>query len=220
MDNLKTINTDELDLYMGRAPKMTLKVPTKNKKTSKKTQKKLQNNNQTTQKTPSNEDEEAVVPQDIKNTNNETTNFFFTDDITKILLSVYKNHGEKLHNVRYRKKAVWEKMRDLVALQMQSLGHKEFPTAIQCKNRWITVNKAFKAVIDHNNKSGNDRKTCRYFAELEEISGDRPNIRPVAILSSSGSGDQEKDQQIDESEQEHVDDESEQVPTVKETREK
>ena len=46
-----------------------------------------------------------------------------------------------------------------------------------------------KKAVDHNNKSGNDRRESPYFKELNEIYGHRPNVTPVCTSSSSGLGD-------------------------------
>lgn len=38
--------------------------------------------------------------------------------------------------------------------------------------------------LDHNNKSGNDKKTCPYFQELSDIFGMTPAVKPVALCSN------------------------------------
>ena len=53
-------------------------------------------------------------------------------------------------------------------------------------NRYKTIKKSFKLTTDHNRKSGNDRWTCAYFEQLQEIEGDRPNITPDFTLASNG----------------------------------
>lgn len=37
---------------------------------------------------------------------------------------------------------------------------------------------------DHNNKSGNDPKTCKFYEELEEVLGEKPCVKPVAVASN------------------------------------
>lgn len=37
---------------------------------------------------------------------------------------------------------------------------------------------------DHNNKSGNDPKTCKFYEELEEILGEKPCVKPVSLVSN------------------------------------
>ena len=43
--------------------------------------------------------------------------------------------------------------------------------------------KQFKTV-DHNNKTGRDRRTCQFYEELGEILLEKPNIVPDMTLSS------------------------------------
>lgn len=37
---------------------------------------------------------------------------------------------------------------------------------------------------DHNNKSRNDPKTCKFYDELEEVLGKKPCVKPIAIASN------------------------------------
>jgi len=48
---------------------------------------------------------------------------------------------------------------------------------------------SYKKAVDHNKKSGNDRRTSPYFKELNIIYGYRPNVQPLYTCSSSGLGD-------------------------------
>ena len=98
---------------------------------------------------------------------------------------MYKKHEKKFSSVNFTSKQIWE----IIAKEMQSElsqnGHDRFPTYKQCNNRWNTMNKAYRATIDHNRKSGADRRTCYYFTDLDELNSERPNVNPVAIASSS-----------------------------------
>ena len=49
--------------------------------------------------------------------------------------------------------------------------------------------KGYKKCIDNIRKSGNGKKPlCKYFQQLDEINGEKPNIHPQSVLSSSGLG--------------------------------
>ena len=52
--------------------------------------------------------------------------------------------------------------------------------------------KSYKKTVDHNRKSGNDRKVCSYYEELDKLLCDKPNITPEYTISSSGFGDTKK----------------------------
>lgn len=55
-------------------------------------------------------------------------------------------------------------------------------------NKSGNITKAYRDTVDHNRKSGNDKKKeCAYFQELEECLGYRPNVTPVFTMGSSSS---------------------------------
>lgn len=57
-------------------------------------------------------------------------------------------------------------------------------TAVQCENKWKDIKRKYMETKDHNNKSGNDPKTCKFYEELEEILGEKPCVKPVAVASN------------------------------------
>lgn len=57
-------------------------------------------------------------------------------------------------------------------------------TSIQCENKWKDIKRKYMETKDHNNTSGNDPKTCKFYEELEEILGEKPCVKPVAIASN------------------------------------
>lgn len=59
------------------------------------------------------------------------------------------------------------KSRDVWALICQELK-KASPlwkkkTPIQCENKWKDIKRKYMETKDHNNKSGNDPKTCKFY---------------------------------------------------------
>ena len=55
----------------------------------------------------------------------------------------------------------------------------------QCENKFKDVRKNYVKVKDHNaNSTGGERKTCKFYEEMEEILGDKPCIKPLTIASS------------------------------------
>jgi len=44
---------------------------------------------------------------------------------------------------------------------------------------------AYRRVVDHNNKSGNDRKEMVFYTEVEDIVGDNTTVSPRAVISST-----------------------------------
>jgi hypothetical protein len=42
----------------------------------------------------------------------------------------------------------------------------------------------YKRIKDHNNQTGAEPKTCKYFEELEEVLGEKPCLKPVPLASN------------------------------------
>lgn len=55
----------------------------------------------------------------------------------------------------------------------------------QVSNRYKTLMRSYKQVVDNNKKTGSAEKTHAYKNELGEVLKDYPKIRPVHTLSSS-----------------------------------
>lgn len=62
----------------------------------------------------------------------------------------------------------------------------------------------FRVCVDHNSKSGNDRRECPYFDKLQECYGYRPNIDPSYTRSNRPRDKSEKDQEITQSSSEET----------------
>jgi len=80
------------------------------------------------------------------------------------------------------------KSRDVWALISQKLQNTtskwKKKTPIQCENKWKDLKRKYMETKDHNNKSGNDLKTCKFYEELEEVLGEKPCVQPVAVASN------------------------------------
>ena len=102
----------------------------------------------------------------------------WTDLEVKSLLAIWNDSKiqEELDGA-VRNKAVYEK----IAQKMKEQGHQ--PDWKQCPSK---VKKTkYREVKDHNNKTGNGRKECKFFSELENILGHRPASVPADPRSSS-----------------------------------
>ena len=65
------------------------------------------------------------------------------------------------------------------------------------QGRWKTLVTGLKKTKDHNNKSGNDRKTCAFEKELDIMFEGNPSIKPAASSSSCMFPVQEKRKELD-----------------------
>lgn len=98
------------------------------------------------------------------------------------------------------------KSRDVWALICEELN-KTKPewkkkTPIQCENKWKDVKRKYTETKDHNNKSGNEPKNCKFYEELEEVLGEKPCIKPIALASNHRkrmAADSEKNEDANES---------------------
>ena len=57
----------------------------------------------------------------------------------------------------------------------------------QCKSKLKKLKKDYRDTKDHNGKTGQGRKTCKFFNELEEILGHRPTSVPAILLDTGSS---------------------------------
>jgi hypothetical protein len=64
-------------------------------------------------------------------------------------------------------------------------------TGDNCANKWKSLKMAYKDVVDHNSKTGNDPKTCAFFETFNVLCGYSPSTRPQFTLDSSTSGIEE-----------------------------
>ena len=72
----------------------------------------------------------------------------------------------------------------MIAHDMKKNGYS--PSAINCENRWKCLTSSFrKSEYNNDNKSGRGRKEHKFYKELAEVYGYRPNVRPFVTFSSA-----------------------------------
>lgn len=57
-------------------------------------------------------------------------------------------------------------------------------TKTQIKDKWTNMRKQYIRIKDNNKQTGAERKTYRYYNEMDELYGNKPNINPVATASN------------------------------------
>ncbi|XP_071576844.1 uncharacterized protein [Temnothorax nylanderi] len=67
---------------------------------------------------------------------------------------------------------------------MMKHGHNV--TGAQCLSKFSGLKRTYKAVKDHNNKSGNGTRSWTYFSHMDTLLGEKPFMSPVSIVSSTG----------------------------------
>lgn len=98
----------------------------------------------------------------------------------RALISKWKNHEGDFKNTQIRNSKVWQMIADDLK--------KENPlwsfSGTQCENKFKDVRKLYTKVKDHNNQSGAELKTCKFYEEMEAVLGEKPIIKPISISST------------------------------------
>lgn len=96
----------------------------------------------------------------------------------KLLFILYKDHKNAFKSTSIKNDVVWDKIRN----QMKINGYNF--TKTQIKDKWTNMRKHYIRVKDHNKQTGAKHKTYRYYDEMDELYGSKPNVNPVAIVSN------------------------------------
>ena len=71
-----------------------------------------------------------------------------------------------------------------IAFSFHKQSNTKMVTGDQCLRKWNKLESTFKKVEDHNKKTGNNKKTMKYYDEIQACIGSDPNIKPVISLES------------------------------------
>ncbi|XP_018395904.1 PREDICTED: uncharacterized protein LOC108774326 [Cyphomyrmex costatus] len=124
------------------------------------------------------------------------------DKSVKLLFTLYKDHQDAFKSTSIKNEVVWDKIR----MQMKTDKGYNF-TRQQIKDKWTNMKKNYLRVKDHNKMTGAAPKTYRYYDEMDDLFGDKPNVNPVATSSNMRANDQNMsmdDDDIKESNQHKV----------------
>ena len=67
-------------------------------------------------------------------------------------------------------------------------GHGYSRDAEQIKTKIKNLKSTYRSIKDHNNKTGNEKKSGQFYDELDEILGHRPASTPPVILDACAGG--------------------------------
>eukprot|EP00794_Sanderia_malayensis_P020791 gene20791-22829_t len=71
-----------------------------------------------------------------------------------------------------------------MAVQLAAQGYQR--TYIQIREKIKQLKQRYKKVVDNNNRSGSQSKTCPFFKELDDLLCNRPITKPPSVLGSFG----------------------------------
>ena len=120
----------------------------------------------------------------------------------KLLLSCWQKQKLEFRKGKATKKGIFNK----IASEFNSISTDVKVTGEQCSRKWLKLEASHKKIMDHNNTTGADNKTWKYFDEVESCIGGNPNVRPKFTLESSNSstsdlaGDASEESEDDEGE--------------------
>lgn len=128
------------------------------------------------------QDVENICPNAVQiDDSQEKDNFRWPHEAILLLFKIYTDNEHQLANGKTTHKKFWE----LLSSQLNANGYDV--TGIQCKSKMAGLKNTYKNVKDHNAKSGNCRRTWRYFDIMDEIFTKKPWAQPVLTLQSDNS---------------------------------
>ncbi|CAL1680997.1 unnamed protein product [Lasius platythorax] len=101
------------------------------------------------------------------------------DNEVRCLIHLWQDHQNHFKTMKSRD--VWSLISKDVIKTNPEWKQK---TYIQCENKWKDIKRKYMETKDHNNKSGNDPKTCKFYKDLEEVLGEKPCVKPVSLASN------------------------------------
>lgn len=101
------------------------------------------------------------------------------NDDVKLLISSWKTH-EKLIGGKSTKKEIFQKI-------AKSFNEKSIRkvSGDQCLRKWQKLSSKFKEIDDHNNKTGRDNKTWKFYDEMKDCLHGSFTVSPPFTLESS-----------------------------------
>ncbi|KAG5869067.1 hypothetical protein JTB14_028774 [Gonioctena quinquepunctata] len=97
-----------------------------------------------------------------------------------LLLETYREMENTFNNGKLSHKKLWKQ----ISQELIAKGYNV--TGPQCASKLRSLKKTYKSTKDHNNKSGNDRRTWQFFEIMDDIFSGKAWSKPVAIASSTG----------------------------------
>lgn len=105
------------------------------------------------------------------------------DSHVKLLISCWEKQKQEFGKGKHTKKEIFNR----IASEFNTICTDVKVTGEQCCRKWLKLEAAHKKIMDHNNTTGADKKTWKYFDEMESCIGGKPNVRPKFTIESSSS---------------------------------
>ncbi|OXU19713.1 hypothetical protein TSAR_001206 [Trichomalopsis sarcophagae] len=108
-----------------------------------------------------------------------TGRYVWSDAETLLLIKLYKDNDAAYNEGKMTYKTFWKRIIDV----MVSKGYNV--TTSRCTSKMDSLKRMYKNVKDHNAQSGNDKKTCNFYEELDELFNKKPWINPLSVAESN-----------------------------------
>ncbi|KAF5302052.1 hypothetical protein FQR65_LT19135 [Abscondita terminalis] len=105
--------------------------------------------------------------------------FHWSDNATKLFLSLYEKHKDKFQSAKFSNKSVWKIIATAMSKESYSL------TSEQVENKFKNLKKTYKKIIDNNKQTGRGTISWPYFDLMDAIFGSKPEVTPLRLVSSS-----------------------------------
>ncbi|XP_070549002.1 uncharacterized protein [Ptychodera flava] len=102
----------------------------------------------------------------------------WTREAVLLLLDLYEGKVPKMKDPRIKNKAVWKEISDKLIERNHNYS------ADSCERKFLNLKAAFTATTDHNNTTGNNRKSCPFYEEFARIYGMSHSVHPPTVYSN------------------------------------
>ncbi|XP_024880802.1 uncharacterized protein LOC112460385 isoform X1 [Temnothorax curvispinosus] len=107
-------------------------------------------------------------------------NFRWSHEAIMLLLEEYRSRESSMSSGKISQKKVWNE----IAAIMNSKGYDV--SSRQCMTRINTMKRTYKTIKDHNLRSGNNKRTWKYYDAMESFLGKKRYMSPLTLISSTG----------------------------------
>ncbi|XP_025154010.1 uncharacterized protein LOC112588408 [Harpegnathos saltator] len=101
----------------------------------------------------------------------------WTKQETLLLLGLYREHQEKFVGGKDTIKKHWDTISQLVQ-------ERHYISGFKCSTKLQALKRTYKSIMDHNNKTGNNRKDWEYLQIMQELFDEKPWMQPMAVAGS------------------------------------
>ncbi|CAL1681036.1 unnamed protein product [Lasius platythorax] len=108
-------------------------------------------------------------------------NLRWSHEAILLLLEEYRLREPSMSSGKISHKKAWNEIATIMSGKGYNVSDR------QCMTRINTMKRTYKTIKDHNAKSGNNKRTWKYYEIMQSFLGEKPYMAPLATISSTGS---------------------------------